>query len=50
MFLLIPVLLLLGALIVFGLPMLPLFVLGVVGWALYRLSVHHHHHHTGLHS
>lgn len=45
MFLLIPVLLLLGFLLVFGLPMLPLIVLGLLGVIVYRLSGHHHSHH-----
>ncbi len=44
MFLLIPVLLLLGFLLVFGLPMLPLILLGAVGLLVYRLTGHHHHH------
>lgn len=44
LFLLIPVLLLLGALIVFGLPLLPLIVLGALGLAIYRFTSHHHHH------
>ncbi len=48
MFLLIPVLLVLGFLLVFGLPMLPLIALAAVGFAVYRLSGHHHtHHHHG---
>ncbi len=48
MFLLIPVLLLLGFLLVFGLPLLPLIALGAIGVIIYRLSGHHHHHHGAV--
>lgn len=50
LFLLIPVLLVVGALIVFGLPMLPVVVLGLIGLMIYRLTGHHHHTGPGVHT
>ncbi len=47
LFLLLPLLLVLGAIVVFGLPFLPLIAVGAIGLAVYR-GVRRHHAHQSL--